>query len=140
MLVEADPDRSVDVLAYLLATELDRAGAPASVEVFSAGRPLPAYHTAALRTASTVLRGTAEQAPTAGRHGAEATPLFLVSDAPSAPDGRQPEVGPRPVNLFGPDDARPDEAAEPRPTGRRRRPEPTTCEEVTSDEVTPRPG
>jgi hypothetical protein len=101
------------------------------VEVFSAGRPLPAYHTAALRTASTVLRGTAEQVPTAGRHGAEATPLFLVSGAPSAPDGRQPEGGPRPVNLFGPDDARPDEAAEPRPTGRRRRPEPTTGEEVT---------
>jgi hypothetical protein len=135
VLVEADPDRSVDVLAYLLATELDRAGAPASVEVFTAGRPLPAYHTAALRTARTVLRGAAEQpqAPAAGRHGAaEATSLFGVPDGPSGPDGRQQEGGPgsRPVDLFGPDDARP-EAAEPRPAGRRRRPEPIALDGVT---------
>ena len=35
VLVEAGPDRSADVLAYLLATELDRAAVPASVEVFT---------------------------------------------------------------------------------------------------------
>ena len=44
VLVEAGPDRSADVLAYLLATELDRAAVPASVEVFTTGTTLPAYH------------------------------------------------------------------------------------------------
>ena len=48
VLVEAGPDRSADVLAYLLATELDRAAVPASVEVFTTGTALPAYHVAAL--------------------------------------------------------------------------------------------
>ena len=109
VLVEADPERSADVLAYLLATELDRAGAPASVEVFTAGRPLPAYHTAALRRARVVLGSRAErpQAPAremtsgaAGRHGSvDATSLFLVPDSPSRSAG--PDAGPS-------EDVRPD--------------------------------
>ncbi|HEX8518366.1 MAG TPA: hypothetical protein VF667_02100 [Pseudonocardia sp.] len=54
VLVEAEPDRAADVLAYLLATELERAGAPAAVEVFPTGAPLPAYHVAALEGARAV--------------------------------------------------------------------------------------
>jgi len=138
VLVEADPDRSADVLAYLLATELDRAGAPASVEVFTVGRPLPAYHAAALRSARRVLRGTTAEQPAAeqpaaapGRHGApaESTSLFLVSDtaANPGPDAARPE--PVPSDTEPRPDAPSEEAAEPAPpTGRRRRPEPAASD------------
>lgn len=52
VLVEVDAGGPpTDVLAYQLAVALDRAGAQASVEVLTAGRPLSAYHSAALRDA-----------------------------------------------------------------------------------------
>jgi hypothetical protein len=80
VLVEADPDRSPDVLAYLLATELERAGVPASVEVFTAGSRLPAYHVAALGTAREIVRGAvAPDAPAEPD-----TPA--VPDVPAVPD------------------------------------------------------
>ncbi|MBL8926750.1 MAG: hypothetical protein JNM77_10990, partial [Pseudonocardia sp.] len=63
VLVEAGPDRSADVLAYLLATELDRAAVPASVEVFTTGTALPAYHRAALAAARRVEVGASVIAP-----------------------------------------------------------------------------
>ena len=63
VLVETGPDRSADVLAYLLATELDRAGVPASVEVFTTGNALPAYHVAALRSARRIEVGASVIAP-----------------------------------------------------------------------------
>lgn len=63
VLVEAGPDRSADVLAYLLATELDRAAVPASVEVFTTGTTLPAYHRAALAAARRVEVGASVIAP-----------------------------------------------------------------------------
>jgi hypothetical protein len=91
VLVEADPDRSADVLAYLLATELERAEAPASVEVFVAGARLPAYHTAALREAREIAGepaapvATAEPALDGPRHGA--SPLL---DGGDGDDGREP--------------------------------------------------
>ncbi|MFC4943344.1 hypothetical protein [Pseudonocardia sp. GCM10023141] len=52
LLVEVDAGGPpTDVLAYQLAVALERAGAQASVEVLTAGRPLSAYHAAALRNA-----------------------------------------------------------------------------------------
>jgi hypothetical protein len=63
VLVEAGPDRSADVLAYLLATELDRAAVPASVEVFTTGTSLPAYHRAALAAARRIEVGASVIAP-----------------------------------------------------------------------------
>ena len=63
VLVEAGPDRSADVLAYLLATELDRAAVPASVEVFTTGTTLPAYHRAALAAARRIEVGASVIAP-----------------------------------------------------------------------------
>ncbi len=125
VLVEADADRSADVLAYLLATELDRAGAPASVEVFTPGAPLPAYHAAALRAAREIARGpavadapadlptdTADAARSvAPRHGAGPAPSLRVVPSP------EPAVA----------DVRP------LPPGRRRRPEPTAAAEPRDD-------
>ena len=63
VLVEAGPDRSADVLAYLLEYELDRAAVPASVEVFTTGTTLPAYHLAALAAARRIEVGTSVIAP-----------------------------------------------------------------------------
>ncbi len=63
VLVETGPDRSADVLTYLLTTELDRAGVAASVEVFTSGAVLPAYHVAALRSARRIEVGASVIAP-----------------------------------------------------------------------------
>ena len=46
-----DRTRRADVLTYQLAAALERAGAPASVEVLPADGPIPAYHAAALEVA-----------------------------------------------------------------------------------------
>ncbi|TQM35783.1 hypothetical protein [Pseudonocardia cypriaca] len=46
-----DHTRRADVLAYQLGAALERAGAPASVEVLPANGPAPAYHAAALQAA-----------------------------------------------------------------------------------------
>lgn len=46
-----DHTRRADVLAYQLGAALDRAGAPASVEVLPADGPVPGYHAAALDAA-----------------------------------------------------------------------------------------
>jgi hypothetical protein len=46
-----DHTRRADVLAYQLGAALERAGAPASVEVLPADGPVPAYHAAALDAA-----------------------------------------------------------------------------------------
>jgi hypothetical protein len=94
VLVEADPDRSADVLAYLLATELGRTGAPASVEVFTVGTPLPAYHAAALRAACQIARGAAApDAPsdTDVRQDADTPP---EADAPRGADVAQDAEAP----------------------------------------------
>lgn len=66
VLVEVEPDRSTEVLAYQLATELERAGRPASVEVFPQGAELPAYHRAALRAAVPVDLTRSANTPSAG--------------------------------------------------------------------------
>jgi hypothetical protein len=87
VLVEAGPDRSADVLAYLLATELDRAAVPASVEVFTTGTTLPAYHRAALAAARRIEVGASVIAPAGvvvARTAAEAAARTAVSPAGSA--------------------------------------------------------
>ena len=87
VLVETGPDRSADVLAYLLATELDRADVPASVEVFTAGSALPAYHVAALRSAQQIEVGASVIAPAGvvvARTAAEATARAEPVDAEPA--------------------------------------------------------
>ena len=90
VLVETGPDRSADVLAYLLATELDRAGVKASVEVFTTGNALPAYHVAALRSARRVEVGASVIAPagvvvarTAAEAAARAEPPASVEPEPA---------------------------------------------------------
>jgi hypothetical protein len=116
LLVEADPDRSPDVLAYLLATELERAGAPASVEVFTAGSALPAYHAAALRDADELLG--APDGPRPARHGADGPQPASVDDG---------AIAVQPVGVpAGPDTtAEPGAATVRQPAvGRRRRPDP----------------
>jgi hypothetical protein len=92
VLVEADPERSPEVLAYLLATELDRAGAPASVEVFTAGARLPAYHEAALRDAREMAGGEAGDPPPA-RHGTEGAQPGRSTT--SGPEHGEPSAGRR---------------------------------------------
>jgi hypothetical protein len=87
VLVEADPDRSPDVLAYLLAAELERAGTPASVEVFTTGSRLPAYHVAALAAAREIVRGAV--APDAGAEPVVPTiepEVAAATDVPAAAD------------------------------------------------------
>ena len=123
VLVEADPDRSPDVLAYLLATELERAGAPASVEVFTTGTALPAYHAAALREADEVLSGSDAPRPT--RHGADGSDLVAHAEPDDAPP---PAAGPDPVTHDEPGAATLRQPA----VGRRRRPDPV-------DDVAPAP-
>ncbi len=53
-LAGAEHALSAEVLAYQVMTALERAGAPASVEVFAGGDELPGYHREALRTARLV--------------------------------------------------------------------------------------
>ena len=127
VLVETGPDRSADVLAYLLTTELERAGVPASVEVFTAGTDLPAYHATALRSARRIEVGASVIAPagvvvarTAAERAEPAPPdagtdtaalLVMPSDPGEARRAgrrrkREPAaVAPEPVAPRGPDDA-----------------------------------
>ena len=87
VLVEAGPDRSADVLVYLLATELDRAAVPASVEVFTTGTTLPAYHRAALAAARRIEVGASVIAPAGvvvARTAAEAAARAAARPAGSA--------------------------------------------------------
>ena len=132
LLVEAGPDRSADVLAYLLATELDRAGLPTSVEVFTTGAALPAYHVAALRSARRIEVGATVIAPAGvvvARTVAEraetpvAGPPDVTARVPGRPDA---EAGTRAdtAALFvvpSPDDALSGSSAESRRAGGRRR-------------------
>ena len=132
LLVEAGPDRSADVLAYLLATELDRAGLPTSVEVFTTGAALPAYHVAALRSARRIEVGATVIAPAGvvvARTVAEraetpvAGPPEVAARVPGRPDA---EAGTRAdtAALFvvpSPDDALSGSSAESRRAGGRRR-------------------
>ena len=132
LLVEAGPDRSADVLAYLLATELDRAGLPTSVEVFTTGAALPAYHVAALRSARRIEVGATVIAPAGvvvARTVAERaeTPVAGPPDvAPRLPGRPDAEAGTRAdtAALFvvpSPDDALSGSSAESRRAGGRRR-------------------
>jgi hypothetical protein len=141
VLVETGPDRSADVLTYLLTTELDRAGVPASVEVFTAGSDLPAYHDAALRSAKPVEVGASVIAPagvvvarTAAEAAARAVPAGPVATGPVVPAPVVPgpvaagPVVPGPVDtaalfVVSSDDRGP-VPGEPRRAGRRRRREP----------------
>lgn len=132
LLVEAGPDRSADVLAYLLATELERAGLPTSVEVFTTGAALPAYHVAALRSARRIEVGATVIAPAGvvvARTVAEraetpvAGPPDVAARVPGRPDA---EAGTRAdtAALFvvpSPDDALSASSAESRRAGGRRR-------------------
>jgi hypothetical protein len=147
VLVEADADRSADVLTYLLATELDRAGVPASVEVYTDGAPLPAYHVAALQSAREVLRRAGGQpAPTPadddhGTAGTAPASLFAVSsadpprlDEPTvALPGKRAATGrrrrPEPVADAPPEPAAPEPAA----------PEPAASEPAASEPAAPKP-
>ncbi|WP_281688845.1 hypothetical protein [Pseudonocardia thermophila] len=70
VIVEIDPARhSGEMLSYLMASGLTRSGVHASVEVITAGQPLPAYHEAALAAAVPVLHGA--NGPGAGGPGVE---------------------------------------------------------------------
>ena len=89
LLVEVGPDRSADVLAYLLATELDRAGLPTSVEVFTTGAALPAYHVAALRSARRIEVGATVIAP------AGVVVARTVAERAETPVAGPPDVAPR---------------------------------------------
>ena len=123
VLVEAQPDRSVDVLAYLLATELDRAGVAAAVEVFPVGAPLPAYHAAALAAARPVRRddGAADGPPVhEARHDADEGAGSLFAPSPAAEHVPAPPMeAPRPA------------------TGRRRRVDPAVSAPVPVDDPAP---
>ncbi len=99
VLVAVEPGRAADVLAYTLATELDRAGVAASVEVFTVGAPLPAYHTAALRGAREVVPG----AP-----GPAAAPSGTVAPGPAPAQAAPPDAAP--PDAAPPDAASPDAA------------------------------
>ncbi len=97
VLVEAGPDRSADVLAYLLATELDRAAVPASVEVFTTGTRLPAYHRTALAAARRIEVGASVIAPAGvvvARTAAEAAARAAAGPAGSARAARPASVDP----------------------------------------------
>ncbi len=100
VLVEAGPDRSADVLAYLLATELDRAAVTASVEVFTTGTPLPAYHRTALAAARRIEVGASVIAPAGvvvARTAAEAAARAAAGPAGSARAARPASVDPTPA-------------------------------------------
>jgi hypothetical protein len=121
VLVETGPDRSAAVLAYLLTTELDRAGVPASVEVFAAGSDLPAYHEAALRSAQPIEVGASVIA--AG--------VVVARTAAEAAARAEPAVPPGPADtaalfVVSSDDGAAG-PAEPRRAGRRRRREPAAA-------------
>ena len=132
VLVETGPDRSADVLAYLLATELDRAGVPTSVEVFTTGDALPAYHVAALRSARRIEVGATVIAPAGvvvARTVAEraetpvAGPPDVAARVPGRPERRRAR-GRTPRRCFvmpSPDDALSGSSAESRRAGGRRR-------------------
>ena len=97
VLVEAGPDRSADVLAYLLATELDRAAVTASVEVFTTGTRLPAYHRTALAAARRIEVGASVIAPAGvvvARTAAEAAARAAAGPAGSARAARPASVDP----------------------------------------------
>ena len=100
VLVEADPDRSSDVLAYQLAAELERADTPASVEVFTSDAALPAYHAAALRTAREIARGTV--VPTVLAGGGTPNAAATAAEVRDAEDDRQLRGGRRIESAPGP--------------------------------------
>ncbi|MDF3049909.1 MAG: hypothetical protein K0R87_1547 [Pseudonocardia sp.] len=100
VLVEADPDRSTDVLAYQLAAELERADTPASVEVFTSDAALPAYHAAALRTAREIARGTV--VPTVLAGGGTSDAPATAAEVRDAVDDRQLHGGRRIESAPGP--------------------------------------
>jgi len=58
-----DETRRADVLAYQLGAALERAGAPASVEVLPADGPVPNYHAAALDAAVELREDPADDRP-----------------------------------------------------------------------------
>jgi hypothetical protein len=58
-----DHTRHAEVLAYQLAAALERAGAPASVEVLPADGPVPQYHVAALDAAVELREDVADDRP-----------------------------------------------------------------------------
>ncbi|MGQ0577215.1 MAG: hypothetical protein ACT4RN_23880 [Pseudonocardia sp.] len=60
-LAGADANTAADVLAYQLGTALNRAGVPASVEVFARGADLPAYHASALDAAELLVPVPADE-------------------------------------------------------------------------------
>ncbi len=102
VLVAVDPGRAADVLAYTLATELDRAGVVASVEVFTVGAPLPAYHTAALRGAREVVLGPGASGSDAAVSTARASTAVVPDAAPAGPVAPDPTPSNPPVADGGP--------------------------------------
>jgi hypothetical protein len=58
-----DRTRHAEVLAYQLGAALDRAGAPASVEVLPADGPVPGYHAAALEAAVQLRQELGDEQP-----------------------------------------------------------------------------
>jgi hypothetical protein len=75
-----DHTRRADVLAYQLGAALERAGAPASVEVLPADGPVPAYHAAALDAAVDLRDEVADDRP--WRPAPEAAPAPRPQPAP----------------------------------------------------------
>ena len=114
------------MLAYLLATDLDRAGVPASVEVFTKGNALPAYHVAALRSARRIEVGASVIAPagvvvarTAAEAAARAEPPASIE--PEPPDAKTDTAALLVMPSGGDAGGSPDDV---RRAGRRRKREP----------------
>jgi hypothetical protein len=98
-----DRTRHAEVLAYQLGAALERAGAPASVEVLPADGPVPPYHAAAL-DAAVELRDEADDRPL--RPAPRAVPTPLPAPPPPPPMERHalaPPVDRSPPRRLAPD-------------------------------------
>ncbi len=92
LIVEVEPGtRRPDMLSYQLTVALERSGLPASVEVLTVGRTVPAYHAEALRSARPL---RLERTGTSSSERAAETKVAvtaLPSRRPSAPPERAAE-------------------------------------------------
>lgn len=93
VLVETAGNAVAEVLTYQLGAALGQAGVPASVEVYPAGAPLPAYHVAAL-AAGRPLAGAASPAAATTAFVPETAPSPAAPDDPLSGPLRQPLLDP----------------------------------------------
>jgi hypothetical protein len=93
-----DHTRRSDVLAYQLGAALERAGAPASVEVLPADGPVPGYHAAALDAAVELREDVADERP--WRPAPQAAEVRTVSASQPQPIAPEPAAPPTPGQRY----------------------------------------